>query len=105
MSLKDNKDGFFLISKSSKKILDLKIMSKMEAAKVYANRYHDTTMRFQGFFKLMMVWKGSVIKLIWHDLLMFVLLYSALSVVYRHILLENGPAAEYFELMCIYSSK
>ena len=99
---KDNEAGFFLISMSSKKIY---YSWAMEAAKVYANRYHDTTMRFQGFFKLMMVWKGSVMKLIWHDLLMFILLYSTLSVTYRHILLENEPAAQYFELMCIYSSK
>ena len=77
----------------------------MEAAKVYANRYHDTSMRFQGFFKLMMVWKGSVMKLIWHDLLMFLILYSALSMTYRYILLDHEPAAQYFELMCIYSSK
>ena len=77
----------------------------MEASKVYANRYHDTTMRFQGFFKLMMVWKGSVMKLIWHDLLMFVILYSTLSLIYRNILLDHEPAAQYFELICIYSSK
>ena len=77
----------------------------MEASKVYANRYHDTSMRFQGFFKLMMVWKGSVMKLIWHDLLMFLILYSALSMTYRYILLDHEPAAQYFELMCIYSSK
>merc|ERR1712062_881424 len=62
-------------------------------------------MRFQGFFKLMMVWKGSVMKLIWHDLLMFLILYSALSMTYRYILLDHEPAAQYFELMCIYSSK
>ena len=72
---------------------------------MYANRYHDTSMRFQGFFKLMMVWKGSVMKLIWHDLLMFLILYSALSMTYRYILLDHEPAAQYFELMCIYSSK
>ncbi len=45
-----------------------KIRLIMEADNIYANRYHDTTLRFQGFFKLIAVWKGSVMKLIWHDL-------------------------------------
>ena len=48
----------------------------MEAKNVYKNQYHDTAMRFNGFFKLMCVWKGSVIKLIYHDLAMFLILYG-----------------------------
>ena len=77
----------------------------MEAPNIYANRYHDTAMRFHGFFKLMCVWKGSVIKLIWHDLLMFLILYGTLSVIYRNVFIYHEPCGQYFELLCIYSSK
>jgi hypothetical protein len=35
---------------------------------IYANRYHATSKAGQGFWKLMLVWKGSVLKLIWIDL-------------------------------------
>lgn len=77
----------------------------MEGINIYANRYHDTTVRFQGFWKLMLVWKGSVTKLIWHDLLAFLVLYSTLSVVYRVVLMENEVHREYFELLCIYASR
>ena len=77
----------------------------MEASNIYANRYHDTTQRFAGFFKLMIVWKGSVIKLIWHDLSAFLIIYATLSCLYRNVLLDHEPWAQYFELLCIYASK
>ncbi len=50
---------------------------------IYANRYNDTSKRFGGFFKLIMVWKGSVMKLIWHDLVMFIGIHTAISLIYR----------------------
>ena len=74
----------------------------MEAKNVYKNQYHDTAMRFNGFFKLMCVWKGSVIKLIYHDLAMFLILYGILSVMYRNILIRYEPAGEYFELLIMH---
>lgn len=77
----------------------------MEASKIYANRYHDTTKRFASFFKLMRIWKGSVIKLIWHDLLAFVTIYATLSLLYRNVFLYHEPLGQYFELVCIYASK
>ena len=77
----------------------------MEAAKIYKNQYHDTAMRFSGFWKLFSVWKGSVIKLIWHDLLIFIIVYAGLSVLYRHVFLNYEPYGQYFELICIYASK
>ncbi len=30
---------------------------------IYANRYRDTSKRFRGVWNLMMLWKGSVMKL------------------------------------------
>ena len=77
----------------------------MEAKNVYKNKYDDTARKFNGFFKLMCVWKGSVIKLIYLDLAMFLILYGCLSVIYRNVLIRHEPAGEYFELLCIYSSK
>ena len=77
----------------------------MDATNIYANRYHDTSKRFQGFFKLIMVWKGSVMKLIWHDLLAYIVLYATISAIYRNVLLGNPPYDEYFELICIYASR
>ena len=51
----------------------------------------------------MLVWKGSVAKLIWHDLLVFLLLYYTLSLMYRYPPTESYR--EYFEWVCIYCSK
>ena len=36
---------------------------------IYANQYVDTSQRLRGFFHLMKHWRGSVLKLIWHDLI------------------------------------
>jgi hypothetical protein len=35
---------------------------------MYTNQYKDTTNRFNGIWHLLLIWKGSVFKLIWHDL-------------------------------------
>ena len=87
------------------KLVTISNRQNMEAKNVYKNQYHDTAMRFNGFFKLMCVWKGSVIKLIYHDLAMFLILYGSLSLMYRNVFIHHEPAGEYFELLCIYSSK
>jgi hypothetical protein len=34
---------------------------------IFSNRYEDTERPGQGFFKMMMVWHGSVFKLIWYQ--------------------------------------
>ena len=87
------------------KLVTISNRQNMEAKNVYKNRYADTARKFNGFFKLMCVWKGSVIKLIYHDLAMFLILYGCLSLMYRIVLIRHEPAGEYFELLCIYSSK
>ena len=53
----------------------------------------------------MIVWKGSVAKLIWHDLIMFLFLYYALSFLYRFWFIQNEVYREYFEIICIYCSR
>ena len=50
-------------------------------------------------------WKGSVLKLIWHDLLLFGLAYLFLTLIYRQVLCDYEDAKEGFEIFCIYCSR
>ncbi len=45
------------------------------------NVYQDTSMRMNNLWRIVALWKGSVFKLIWHDLLIFLVCYCLLSVV------------------------
>ena len=72
---------------------------------IYANRYKDTSKKFRGIYHLMLKWKGSVIKLVWHDLLVFLVLYFTLSILYRTVFFYNDSQREFFELLCIYASR
>ena len=72
---------------------------------IYANSYDDTSKRFRGFFNLMATWKKSVLKLIWHDLVVFILFYAILSFTYRFILSRDPMLKESFEVACIYASR
>eukprot|EP00094_Tigriopus_californicus_P009661 TCALIF_09314-PA protein Name:"Similar to Best3 Bestrophin-3 (Mus musculus)" AED:0.15 eAED:0.16 QI:0/0.2/0/1/0.6/0.5/6/0/983 len=65
----------------------------------------NTNKRFRGFWHLMAMWKGSVLKLIWHDLLVFMVMYSILSAIYRFWLFGNAKHREAFELVCVYASR
>ncbi len=49
----------------------------------------DTTRRFRASRQLLMLWKGSCFKLIWHDFAMFCLLYATISAIYRLVLFHN----------------
>ena len=51
---------------------------------IYTNVYKDTTNRLYGIWNLLLRWKCSVFKLIWHDLVVFLVLYFALSILYRY---------------------
>ena len=75
------------------------------AKNIYTNDYNDTSKRFQGFFELMLRWKGSVFKLIGHNLLLFIVVYVSISLTYRFVLSQNPQAKEYFEILCIYCSR
>jgi hypothetical protein len=59
----------------------------------------------RGFWHLMLKWKGSVFKLVWHDLLIFLLLYIILGITYRFVFYDYEVYREMFELVCIYSSR
>ena len=97
---------------------------------IYRNRYNDTSKRFRGFWHLMGQWKGSVIKLIYHSLLLYITLFMTINLFYRFILYEmlarkcdwnelqvnptNETSAvnctaekgrQWFELFCVYCGR
>ena len=75
------------------------------APNIYQHKYQDTSIRMTGFFKLMGKWKGSVIKLIYHNFIIFVFLYYLLSFLYRFVFINNPYQKEMFELICIYAGR
>ena len=73
---------------------------------IYKNVYGDANSGIQGCIKLFWVWQGSVIKLLWMDLLGFLIIYFSLSILYWHVLLPfNDAGAQYFEMICISSGR
>ncbi|XP_076975712.1 bestrophin-2a [Tamandua tetradactyla] len=56
--------------------------------------------RFGGFSQLLLLWRGSIYKLLWRELLCFLGLYLALSAAYRFVLSEEQK--RYFEKLVIY---
>ena len=50
---------------------------------IYTNIYKDTTTRLHGIWHLLLRWKGSVYKLIWYEVLIFLFMYFGLSILYR----------------------
>ena len=81
---------------------------KHQKKNIYRNRYADTSLRFRGFFRLMFQWKGAVFKLIWHDLLLFLVLFFLLDFLYIFWLKKDPSAVkikELYELACIYCSR
>ena len=72
---------------------------------IYKNVYEDSNSGIQGWINLFWVWKGSVIKLLWPDLLVFLIIYFSLSILYWHVLLYDEASAQYFEMICIYCER
>ncbi|XP_035559481.1 bestrophin-2a isoform X2 [Canis lupus baileyi] len=56
--------------------------------------------RFGGFSQLLLLWRGSIYKLLWRELVCFLGLYMALSAAYRFVLTEEQK--RYFEKLVIY---
>ena len=56
---------------------------------IYSSRYEDAKNPFVGFCKMILVWHGSIFKLIWTHLVVFVLAFSGISLVYRNILIHD----------------
>ena len=72
---------------------------------IYYNNYRETIRAFSGSWNVLIRWKGSVYKLIWHDLLMFIVIYFILAILYRTVLVHYPEHKQYFDLMCIYAER
>ncbi|KAK5849422.1 hypothetical protein PBY51_009066 [Eleginops maclovinus] len=58
---------------------------------------------FFSFHRLLLRWRGSIYKLLYREFLLFLLLYSALSLVYRLVL--SDPQKRLFEKLSMYCDK
>jgi len=47
------------------------------------------------FLKLLFKWRGSIYKLVWRELLIYMAIYSALAMTYRLALDEEGNICHY----------
>ncbi|XP_033228665.1 bestrophin-4-like isoform X2 [Belonocnema kinseyi] len=53
-----------------------------------------------GFTRLLFMWRGSLYKLIYRELLLFLVLFAAVSAIYRHVL--NASQRSVFEQVVVY---
>ena len=72
---------------------------------IYSNTYRDTSKSFIGIYKIFLRWKGSVYRLVWHDLILFMTAYFILLIIYRVVLIHFPTHKQHFELMCIYAHR
>ena len=72
---------------------------------IYKNVYEDSNSGIQGWINLFWRWKGSVIKMLWQKLFLFLITYFSLSMLYWHILLHDRQSAEYFEMICLFCER
>ncbi|NWQ84267.1 BEST2 protein, partial [Columbina picui] len=61
------------------------------------------TARFGGFSRLLLLWRGSIYKLLYRELLLFLAAYGALSAAYRLVL--SAPQRRVFEKLVLYCDK
>ncbi|KAF5891522.1 bestrophin-3 isoform X1 [Clarias magur] len=67
----------------------------------YSSQVANAT--FFGFHRLLLRWRGSIYKLLYREFLVFVLLYSSLSIIYRWVLTD--PQKRLFEKLSIYCDR
>ena len=68
---------------------------------IYKNVYAATTAK-GVFLTIFCKWTGSVFKLIYHDMIVFLVCYAFLSILYRNVLYYNEYNRKVFELLCFY---
>merc|ERR1712051_908726 len=78
-----------------------------EGCNIYRNQYKETTKHFSVTKHLLCIWGGSCLKLIRHHILIWIVLYTLLSLLYRYVLYDctNPRHREMFELLCIYAER
>ncbi|KAF4079425.1 hypothetical protein AMELA_G00177810 [Ameiurus melas] len=67
----------------------------------YSSKVANAT--FFGFHRLLLRWRGSIYKLLYREFLVFVLLYSIFSFIYRWVLTD--PQKRFFEKLSIYCDR
>jgi hypothetical protein len=78
----------------------------MVAKNIYRNRYLDTHRGFTtGLWHILKLWRGSVFKIIWFEALIFLALYTVISVTYQCILFDIPKYRHTFEVMCVYMGR
>ena len=58
-----------------------------------------------AFFRLLALWKGSVLKGIWKDLMAYFAVYAVLSICYRYLMIHDEERKQMFEQVCVYMNK
>jgi len=58
-----------------------------------------------GLTRLLFIWKGSLIKQILPEMILYFSLYFALSLMYRYVLMHDEDAKVTWELFCVYCEK
>ena len=78
-----------------------------EGCNIYRNQYKETAKHFSVTKHLLCIWGGSCLKLIRHHILIWIVLYTLLSLLYRYVLYDctNPRHRELFELLCIYAER
>ncbi|KAM4036685.1 bestrophin-3 isoform 1-T1 [Anomaloglossus baeobatrachus] len=67
----------------------------------YSSKVANAT--FFGFHRLLLKWRGSIYKLLYREFLLFISLYTTLSVIYRFFLTDSQK--RYFEKLSLYCDK
>ena len=55
---------------------------------IYRNGYQETR-KFWGTLKLFSVWKGSVFRILWSEIIVYITLYYSLSLLYRSAIIPS----------------
>ena len=79
--------------------------SMRQSENIYYNMYAATNKFGTGMVRLLFRWKQSVFSLVWHDVLIFIVLYFLLSILYRHVLFDYPCYKQTFEMICIYADR
>ena len=70
---------------------DAKDYQRLPKITRFTSVYKDTTSIFNGIWRLIVKWERSVYGLIWQELLIFLTLYFALSLLYRQEFIFYNP--------------
>ena len=63
---------------------------------------HIPNSGFCGFYRILVIWRGSIYKGIWRSLTFYCILYASISAVYRLLISREEKFKQIFERLCIY---